>query len=162
VGSLYTSANFVKMGHCTRRGEYRAQTGIWRLLGFVSARTIKGRSSPPPTLCSTRRFGAVPSFCRNSRMRSSQAARIMRDALATFHIFFSGQTHVGRGRPQSRRNHGRRQRRQHRRCRSRRVMGRLVHTSLGLWYLIAHVLHCSPPPPAHSFIIGPAVINTHT
>jgi hypothetical protein len=28
-----------------RRGEYRAQTGIWRLLGFVSARTIKGRSS---------------------------------------------------------------------------------------------------------------------
>ncbi len=29
-----------------RRGEYRAQTGIWRLLGFVSARTIKGRSSP--------------------------------------------------------------------------------------------------------------------
>ena len=30
-----------------RRGEYRAQTGIWRLLGFVSARTIKGRSSSP-------------------------------------------------------------------------------------------------------------------
>ena len=28
-----------------RRGEYRAQTGIWRLLGFVSAGTIKGRSS---------------------------------------------------------------------------------------------------------------------
>ena len=28
-----------------RRGEYRAQTGIWRLLGFVSVRTIKGRSS---------------------------------------------------------------------------------------------------------------------
>jgi hypothetical protein len=27
-----------------RRGEYRAQTGIWRVLGFVSARTIKGRS----------------------------------------------------------------------------------------------------------------------
>ena len=27
-----------------RRGEYRAQTGIWCLLGFVSARTIKGRS----------------------------------------------------------------------------------------------------------------------
>jgi len=23
------------------------------------------------------------------------------------------------------------------------------------------VLHCPPPPPAHSFIIGPAVINTH-
>ena len=40
-------------------------------------------------------------------------------------------------------------------------MGRLVHTSLGSSYLIAHVLHC-PPPPAHSFIIGPAVINTHT
>ena len=30
-----------------RRGEYRAQTGIWRLLGFVSVRTIKGRSSSP-------------------------------------------------------------------------------------------------------------------
>jgi hypothetical protein len=41
------------------------------------------------------------------------------------------------------------------------VMGRLVHTSLGSSYLIAHVLHC-PPPPAHSIIIGPAVINTHT
>ena len=27
-----------------RRGEYRAQTGIWRLLSFVSVRTIKGRS----------------------------------------------------------------------------------------------------------------------
>ena len=27
-----------------RRGEYRAQTGIWRLLNFVSVRTIKGRS----------------------------------------------------------------------------------------------------------------------
>ena len=26
------------------RGEYQVQTGIWRLLGFVSARTIKGRS----------------------------------------------------------------------------------------------------------------------
>ncbi len=31
-----------------RRGEYRAQTGIWRLLGFVSARTIKGRSIDEP------------------------------------------------------------------------------------------------------------------
>jgi hypothetical protein len=41
-------------------------------------------------------------------------------------------------------------------------MGRLVHTSLGSSYLIAHVLHGPPPPPAHSFIIGPAVINTHT
>ena len=40
-------------------------------------------------------------------------------------------------------------------------MGRLVHTSLGSSYLIAHVLHC-PPPPAHSFIMGPAVINTHS
>jgi hypothetical protein len=27
------------------------------------------------------------------------------------------------------------------------VMGRLVNTSLGLLYLIAHVLHCPPPPP---------------
>ena len=26
-------------------------------------------------------------------------------------------------------------------------MGRLVHTSLGSSYLIAHVLHCPPPPP---------------
>jgi len=40
-------------------------------------------------------------------------------------------------------------------------MGPLVHTCLGSSYLIAHVLHCPPPPPAHSFIIGPAVINTH-
>ena len=40
-------------------------------------------------------------------------------------------------------------------------MGRLVHTGLGSWYLIAHVLHCPLPPPAHSFIIGPAVISTH-
>ena len=29
---------------CFERGEYRAQTGIWRLLSFVSVRTIKGRS----------------------------------------------------------------------------------------------------------------------
>ena len=29
-------------------GEYRAQTGMWRLLGFVSVRTIKGRSSSSP------------------------------------------------------------------------------------------------------------------
>ena len=41
-------------------------------------------------------------------------------------------------------------------------MGKLVHTCLGSSYLITHVLHCPPPPPAHSFIIGPAVINTHT
>ena len=27
-----------------QRGEYRAQTGIWRWLVFVSVRTIKGRS----------------------------------------------------------------------------------------------------------------------
>ena len=27
------------------------------------------------------------------------------------------------------------------------VMGRLVHTSLGSSYLIAHVLHCPPPSP---------------
>jgi hypothetical protein len=40
-------------------------------------------------------------------------------------------------------------------------MGKLVHTCLGSSYLIAHVLHCPPPAPAHSFIIGPAVINTH-
>ena len=32
-----------------RRGEYRAQTGIWRLLSFVSVRTIKGRSSWTPS-----------------------------------------------------------------------------------------------------------------
>jgi hypothetical protein len=37
----------------------------------------------------------------------------------------------------------------------------LLHTSLGSSYLISHVLHCPPSPPAHSFIIGPAVINTH-
>ena len=41
-------------------------------------------------------------------------------------------------------------------------MGRLVHTCLSSPYLIVHVLHCPPPPSAHSFIIGPAVINTHT
>ena len=40
--SVFTSASTL-----VRRGEYRAQTGIWRLLGFVSVRTIKGRSSPP-------------------------------------------------------------------------------------------------------------------
>ena len=38
-------------------------------------------------------------------------------------------------------------------------MPRLVELS---WYLIAHVLHCPPPPPALSFIMSPAVINTHT
>jgi hypothetical protein len=38
-------------------------------------------------------------------------------------------------------------------------MGRLVHTGLGSSSLIAHVPHY---PHANSFIIGPAVINTHT
>ena len=46
------------------------------------------------------------------------------------------------------------------------VLGKLVHTRLSSSYLIAHVLHCPPSPPAHSFIIGTAVIeaviNTHT
>ena len=41
-------------------------------------------------------------------------------------------------------------------------MGTLVHTCLGSSYLIAHVLHCLPPLPAHSSIIGPAVICIHT
>ena len=27
--------------------------------------------------------------------------------------------------------------------------------------IIAHVVHSPPPPPANSFVIGPAVINTH-
>ena len=38
----------------------------------------------------------------------------------------------------------------------------LIHTGLGSSSLIAHVLHSPPPPPVNSFIIGPAVINTHT
>ena len=37
----------------------------------------------------------------------------------------------------------------------------LIHTVLGSSSLIAHVLHSPPPPPANSFVIGPAVINTH-
>jgi len=41
-------------------------------------------------------------------------------------------------------------------------MSGLIHTGLGLSSLIAHVLHSPPPPPPNSFIIGPAVINTHT
>jgi hypothetical protein len=41
------------------------------------------------------------------------------------------------------------------------VMSGLIHTGLGLSSLIAHVLHSPPPPPANSFVIGPAVINTH-
>jgi hypothetical protein len=41
------------------------------------------------------------------------------------------------------------------------VMSGLIHTGLGSSSLIAHVLHSPPPPPANSFVIGPAVINTH-
>jgi hypothetical protein len=33
---------------------------------------------------------------------------------------------------------------------------------LGSSSIIAHVVHSPPPPPANSFVIGPAVINTHT
>jgi hypothetical protein len=40
-------------------------------------------------------------------------------------------------------------------------VGRLVHTGLGSSSLIAHVLQYPPPPPANSFVIGTAVINTH-
>jgi hypothetical protein len=40
-------------------------------------------------------------------------------------------------------------------------MGRLVHTSLGSSYLIAHVLHYPPPPHANSFVIGTVVINNN-
>jgi hypothetical protein len=35
------------------------------------------------------------------------------------------------------------------------------HTFLGSSYLIVHVLHCPPPPPAHSFIIGRSCSNKH-
>jgi hypothetical protein len=42
------------------------------------------------------------------------------------------------------------------------VVVSLVHTSLCLLYLIAHVLHYPPPPHAHNFVLGTAVINTHT
>ena len=42
-------------------------------------------------------------------------------------------------------------------------MGRLVHTGLGSSTLVAHVLiSLSPSPPANSFVICTAVINTHT
>jgi hypothetical protein len=37
-----------------RRGEYRAQTGIWRLLNFVSVRTIKGRTNDERNLSDSR------------------------------------------------------------------------------------------------------------
>jgi hypothetical protein len=40
-------------------------------------------------------------------------------------------------------------------------MSGLIHTGLGSSSIIAHVV-LSPPPPANSFVIGPAVINTHT
>ena len=40
-------------------------------------------------------------------------------------------------------------------------MSGLIHTGLGSSSLVAHVLHSPPPPPANSFVIGPAVINTH-
>jgi len=40
-------------------------------------------------------------------------------------------------------------------------MGRLVHTVFGSSSLVAHVLHY-PSPNANSFLIGTAVINTHT
>jgi len=39
-------------------------------------------------------------------------------------------------------------------------MGRLVHTGLGSSSLVAHVLHF--PPNANIFLVGTAVINTHT
>jgi hypothetical protein len=41
-------------------------------------------------------------------------------------------------------------------------MGRLVHTGLGSSSLVAHVLPYPPPPHVNSFVLGPAVINTHT
>ena len=42
------------------------------------------------------------------------------------------------------------------------VTSGLIHTGLGSSSIIAHVVHSPPPPPANSFVIGPAVINTHT
>jgi hypothetical protein len=41
------------------------------------------------------------------------------------------------------------------------VVVSLVHTSLGSSYLIADVLHYPPPPQAHSFVIGTAVISNN-
>jgi hypothetical protein len=42
------------------------------------------------------------------------------------------------------------------------VMGRLVHTGLGSSSLVAHVLPYPPPPHVNIFVLGPAVINTHS
>ena len=41
-------------------------------------------------------------------------------------------------------------------------MGSLVHTGLGSSSLVAHVLPYPLPSHANSFVLGPAVINTHT
>jgi hypothetical protein len=41
-------------------------------------------------------------------------------------------------------------------------MGRLVHTGLGSSSLVAHVLPYPLPPHVNIFVLGPAVINTHT
>jgi hypothetical protein len=41
-------------------------------------------------------------------------------------------------------------------------MGRQVHTGLGSSSLVSHVPQYPPPPHANSFVLGPAVINTHT
>jgi hypothetical protein len=40
-------------------------------------------------------------------------------------------------------------------------MGRLVHTGLGSSSLVAHVLPNPPAPHVNSFVLGPAIINTH-
>jgi hypothetical protein len=41
-------------------------------------------------------------------------------------------------------------------------MDRLVHTGLGSSSLVAPVLQYPSPPHANSFVLGTAVINTHT
>jgi hypothetical protein len=42
-------------------------------------------------------------------------------------------------------------------------MGSQVHTGLGSSSLVAHVFPYPPPPPhVNNFVLGPAVINTHT
>jgi hypothetical protein len=41
-------------------------------------------------------------------------------------------------------------------------MGSLVHTGLGSSSLVAHVLPYPPPPHVNSFVLGPAVINSHS